>query len=90
MPLGHWCMMKHCIYCIGVYITVYIYTYIHVSSSRIVVHEMTDLDRYESAPQRWSRFLDTTDVKGVKAQGEFWQREAVKTVRILAKMAPKF
>ena len=36
---------------------------------------------------RWSRFLDTTDVKGVKAQGEFWQREAVKTVRILAKLA---
>lgn len=30
---------------------------------------------------RWSRFLDTNDLKGVKAQGEVWRREAVKTVR---------
>ncbi|CAK9082522.1 unnamed protein product [Durusdinium trenchii] len=35
---------------------------------------------------RWSRFLDTNDLKGVKAQGEVWRREAVKTVRFSTKL----
>ncbi|OLQ04649.1 hypothetical protein AK812_SmicGene12255 [Symbiodinium microadriaticum] len=34
---------------------------------------------------RWSRFLDTFDSKGVRAQGEFWPRESVKTVRFSTK-----
>ena len=42
------------------------------------------VDVQEMSTRRWSRFLDTNDVKGVKAQGEFWRREAVKTVRSLA------
>lgn len=42
------------------------------------------VDVQEMSTRRWSRFLDTNDVKGVKARGEFWRREAVKTVRSLA------
>ena len=55
-----------------------------MNSLLLFLLNVLDLDMFVA---RWSRFLDTTDVKGVKAQGEFWQREAVKTVRILAKLA---
>lgn len=64
----------------------WVYSHIYPDARRPGTVVTERLVLRESGLCRWSRFLDTNDVKGVKAQGEFWRREAVKTVRFSTKL----